>query len=158
VFVKSNVVGLAPGFFHHGKRVDLIEILVLECACSSCSCKHFGQKNFVKSLLISTLDKVIYYIGTFLQGSTKPLSNSQNREETSWKKFARLFQYACSRSRFLRRTCTWPEFCSRALRDRCLESAFRTVFRPEMNTCVRTIIYLIWSAWPSRPLAKVLRV
>jgi hypothetical protein len=26
----------------------------------------------VKSLLISTLHKVIYYIGTFLQGSTKP--------------------------------------------------------------------------------------
>jgi hypothetical protein len=30
------------------------------------------QKNFVKGLLISTLDKVIYYIGTFLQGTTKP--------------------------------------------------------------------------------------
>jgi hypothetical protein len=29
------------------------------------SCKHFGQKNFVKSLLMSTLDKVIYYVGTF---------------------------------------------------------------------------------------------
>jgi hypothetical protein len=26
----------------------------------------------VKRLLISTLHKVIYYIGTFLQGSTKP--------------------------------------------------------------------------------------
>jgi hypothetical protein len=35
-----------------------------------------------KSLLISTLDKVIYYIGTFLQGSTKPLITSQNRVET----------------------------------------------------------------------------
>jgi hypothetical protein len=32
----------------------------------------FGQKNLIKSLLISTLDKEIYYNGTFLQGSTKP--------------------------------------------------------------------------------------
>jgi hypothetical protein len=60
-----------------------IEILVLEGACLSCSCKHLGRKNLVKSLLISTLDKVIYYIGTFLQGSTKPLFTSQNRVETS---------------------------------------------------------------------------
>jgi hypothetical protein len=44
--------------------------------------KHFGRKNLVKSLLISTLDKAIYYIGTFLQGSTKPLFTSQNRVET----------------------------------------------------------------------------
>jgi hypothetical protein len=42
-----------------------------------------GEKNLVKSLLISTLDKVIYYIGTFLQGSTKPLFTTQNRVETS---------------------------------------------------------------------------
>jgi hypothetical protein len=42
-----------------------------------------GKKTLVKSLLISTLDKVIYYIGTFLQGSTKPLFTSQNRVETS---------------------------------------------------------------------------
>jgi hypothetical protein len=42
-----------------------------------------GEKNLVKSLLISTLDKVIYYNGTFLQGSTKPLFSSQNRVETS---------------------------------------------------------------------------
>jgi hypothetical protein len=27
----------------------------------------FGKKNFVKSLLISTLGKAIYYKGTFLQ-------------------------------------------------------------------------------------------
>jgi hypothetical protein len=32
----------------------------------------FLAKNLVKSLLISTLDKVIYYKGTFLQDSTKP--------------------------------------------------------------------------------------
>jgi hypothetical protein len=30
-------------------------------------------------MLISTLDKVIYYIGTFLQGSTRPLFTTQNR-------------------------------------------------------------------------------
>jgi hypothetical protein len=41
------------------------------------------EKNLVKSLLISTLDKVIYYIETFLKGSTKPLFTSQNRVETS---------------------------------------------------------------------------
>jgi hypothetical protein len=40
-------------------------------------------KKLVKSLLISTLDELIYYIGTFLQGSTKPLFTSQNRVETS---------------------------------------------------------------------------
>jgi hypothetical protein len=30
-----------------------------------------GEKTLAKSLLIPTLDQVIYYIGTFLQGSTK---------------------------------------------------------------------------------------
>jgi hypothetical protein len=43
----------------------------------------FWAKNLVKSLLISTLDKVIYYIGTFLEGSTKPLFTLQNRVEAS---------------------------------------------------------------------------
>jgi hypothetical protein len=43
----------------------------------------WAKKTLVKSLLISTLDKVIYYIGTFLQGSTKPLFTTQNRLETS---------------------------------------------------------------------------
>jgi hypothetical protein len=43
----------------------------------------FWAKNLAKSLLISTLDKVIYFIGTFLKGSTKPLFTSQNRVETS---------------------------------------------------------------------------
>jgi hypothetical protein len=41
------------------------------------------KKNLVKSLLISTLDKVIYYNGTFLQVSTKPFLTSQNRVEIS---------------------------------------------------------------------------
>jgi hypothetical protein len=55
----------------------------------------FWEKNLIKSLLISTLDMVIYYNGTFtglsavhkrrrrrgtfLEGSTKPLFTSQNR-------------------------------------------------------------------------------
>jgi hypothetical protein len=43
----------------------------------------FLAKNLVKSLLISTLDKVIYYKGAFLQDSTKPLFMTQNRLETS---------------------------------------------------------------------------
>jgi hypothetical protein len=37
----------------------------------------WARKTLVKSLLISTLDKVIYYNGTFLQGTTKPLFTSQ---------------------------------------------------------------------------------
>jgi hypothetical protein len=32
-----------------------------------------GKEHLVKNWLITTLDKVIYYKGTFLQGSTKPL-------------------------------------------------------------------------------------
>jgi hypothetical protein len=43
----------------------------------------WAKKTLVKGLLISTLDKVIYYIGTFLQGSAKPLFTTQNRLETS---------------------------------------------------------------------------
>jgi hypothetical protein len=42
-----------------------IEILDLEQVYWHRSCKHFGEKKLVKSLLISTIDKVIYYIGTF---------------------------------------------------------------------------------------------
>jgi hypothetical protein len=41
----------------------------------------WSKKNLVKILQISTLDKVIYYIGAFLQGSTKPFFTSQNRVE-----------------------------------------------------------------------------
>jgi hypothetical protein len=48
----------------------------------------WAKKTLVKSLLISTIDKEIYYIGTFLQGSTKPPFTSQNRVETSFKKIA----------------------------------------------------------------------
>jgi hypothetical protein len=42
-----------------------------------------GKEHMVKNWLISILDKVIYYKGTFLQGSTKPLFTSQNRLENS---------------------------------------------------------------------------
>jgi hypothetical protein len=60
------------------------------------------HRNLSKCLLLSTLDKVIYYIGTFLQGLTKLLFTSQNRAEISWKKICPFyFQHACSRSRFL---------------------------------------------------------
>jgi hypothetical protein len=45
--------------------VRVIEILLLERVCLRWSCKHVGQINLVNSLLIYTLDKVIYYIGTF---------------------------------------------------------------------------------------------
>jgi hypothetical protein len=43
----------------------------------------WAKKTLVKSLLISTLGKVVYYIGTFLQGSTKHLFTSQNTVEAS---------------------------------------------------------------------------
>jgi hypothetical protein len=43
----------------------------------------WAKKKLVKSPLISTLDKVIYYKGKFLQDSTKPLLTTQNRLETS---------------------------------------------------------------------------
>jgi hypothetical protein len=41
----------------------------------------FGEKH-LKNWLIFTLGKVIYYKGTFLQGSTKPLFTTKNRLET----------------------------------------------------------------------------
>jgi hypothetical protein len=42
-----------------------------------------GKEHLVKNWLISTLDKVIYYKGIFLQGSAKPLFTTQNRVEIS---------------------------------------------------------------------------
>jgi hypothetical protein len=50
-----------------------------------------AKQNLVNSELISTLDKAIYLKGTFLQDSRKPLLTTQNRLETSWKKFAPFF-------------------------------------------------------------------
>jgi hypothetical protein len=70
------------------KKVFTIEILVLEQVCLRWFSKHFWQKKLVKRLLISTLDKVIYYKGTFLQDSTKPLLTTENRLEPDEKKFA----------------------------------------------------------------------
>jgi hypothetical protein len=43
----------------------------------------WAKETLVKTLLVSTLHKVIYYIGAFLQGSPKPRFTSQNRVETS---------------------------------------------------------------------------
>jgi hypothetical protein len=51
----------------------------------------WAKKNLEKILLISTLDKAIYYIGTFSKGSTKPFFTSQNRAETSRKKNSPVF-------------------------------------------------------------------
>jgi hypothetical protein len=64
--------------------VELIEILVLERVCLHWPRKYFWRKKtLVKSPLISTLDKVIYYKGAFSQDSTKSLFTTQNRLETS---------------------------------------------------------------------------
>jgi hypothetical protein len=63
-----------------------------------------AKRNLVKSLLFSALDKVIYYKGDFLQDSTKPLLTTQNRLETSLKKFA-LFS-TCVFKYVLRFLCT----------------------------------------------------
>jgi hypothetical protein len=53
----------------------------------------FLIKNIVKSLLIFTLEKVIYYKGTFFQGETKTLL------KTGWRPAEKiaLFQHASSR-------------------------------------------------------------
>jgi hypothetical protein len=59
------------------------------------------KERLVRNRLISTLDKVIYFKGTVFLWSTKPLFTSQNRVETSWKKFEHFFQHARSVSRFL---------------------------------------------------------
>jgi hypothetical protein len=55
----------------------------------------FLAKNLAKSMLIPTLDKVIYYKGTLLQGSTKPLFTTQ----IGWRpveKNSPFFQHASS--------------------------------------------------------------
>jgi hypothetical protein len=85
---------------------------ILNRRATDCSCQTFSQcleqvcckglanilreRTLWKNWLISTLDKAIYYKGTFLEGSTKPLFTTQNRLQTSWKKFARFFQRASS--------------------------------------------------------------
>jgi hypothetical protein len=77
---------------------------VLQRACLSCSCKHFGhKKTLVKSLLISTLDKVhnLLHWNIFTELNKTSLHFTNKWVETSWTKIARRFQHACSRSRFL---------------------------------------------------------
>jgi hypothetical protein len=61
------------GIYHRNlsTRTHMLELLL----------QTFWAKKLVKSQLISALEKVIYYIGTFLQGSTKPLFTTQNRVE-----------------------------------------------------------------------------
>jgi hypothetical protein len=65
-------------FFNRPKFSPAVEISELEQVCWNWPCIHFGQKNLAKRMLNSNLDKVICYIGTFLQGSTKPLFTTQN--------------------------------------------------------------------------------
>jgi hypothetical protein len=55
------------------------------------------KKNLVKSLLISTLDKVIHYIGTFLLGS-KNISLLHKIGWRSAEKISHFFEHASSRS------------------------------------------------------------
>jgi hypothetical protein len=63
-----------------GLGVKNIEILVLpRTSMFALVVQTFGAKNLVKSLLISSLDKVIYYIGTFLQGLIKPLCTNYTK-------------------------------------------------------------------------------
>jgi hypothetical protein len=71
--------------------ISTIEILDLEQVCWHRSGKHFGQKNLVKSLLISTLDKVIYYIGTFYRAQQNLSSLHKIGWRSAEKKFARFF-------------------------------------------------------------------
>jgi hypothetical protein len=87
---SNSLLSIISFLFHLGvdRRGPVKEILVLEQVCLRWPSKHFWRKNLVKSVLISTLDKVIYYKGTFLQGSTKPHFTRQNKLETSWKKVA----------------------------------------------------------------------
>jgi hypothetical protein len=70
--------------------------------------KFWAKKTLVKSLLISTLDKVIYNNGTFSLGSTKPLITTQNRVEISWKK-SPFFEHASSS---VDPTISMPNTCS----------------------------------------------
>jgi hypothetical protein len=89
-----------PGWFHFNVGNALSRLLVLIPSWTECHHRNLrsrtsmlaqvlqifgGKEHLVKNLLISTLDKLIYYQGTFLQGSAKPLFTTQNRLETSLK-------------------------------------------------------------------------
>jgi hypothetical protein len=47
-----------------------------------------GKEHLVKNWLITTLDKVIYFKGTFFHGPTKPLFTSQNWVEININNFS----------------------------------------------------------------------
>jgi anti-sigma-K factor RskA len=85
----SQLKASAKGSFGQSKtcRKDVRKLAALCTHHRNRACrwsgKHFWRKKLVKSLLISTLDKAIYYKGTFLQGSTNPLFTTQSRLETS---------------------------------------------------------------------------
>jgi hypothetical protein len=72
--IKAKPMGMPFQHRNLRSRTCMFELLLQ---------KFWAKKNLVKSLLISTLDKIIYYIKTFLEGSTKPLFTTQNRVETS---------------------------------------------------------------------------
>jgi hypothetical protein len=73
-FIHETVGVITPRHRNLSARTRMFELLLQT---------FWAKKALIKSLLLSTLDKVIYYIGAFLQGSTKPLFISQNRVETS---------------------------------------------------------------------------
>jgi hypothetical protein len=82
--------------------INTIEILDLEQVCLHSSCKHFwAKKNLVKSLLISTLDKVIYYIETFYRAQQNFSSLRKIGWRSAEKNLPVFFQHARSISRFL---------------------------------------------------------
>jgi hypothetical protein len=75
-----------------------IEILDLEQVCWHRFANILGEKNLVKSLLISTVYKVIYFIGTFYRAQ----QNLSSLHKIGWRsaeKIAHIFQHASSRSK-----------------------------------------------------------
>jgi hypothetical protein len=94
VVVNSELVGLAPGKNKNKKRL----VFYLErpiflgfgekrhtnlTSKTSMFANIFGKEHLVKKRPISTLDKVIYFKGTFFLRSKKPHFTSQNGVETS---------------------------------------------------------------------------
>jgi hypothetical protein len=65
---------------HHSQiSLQFVEIEILEPELVCWFCKFF----WVKNLLISNLEKVIYFKGTIFHGSIKPLFRARNRMEIS---------------------------------------------------------------------------
>jgi hypothetical protein len=70
--------------FRKGERVVCIEILKLEQVyLHSCS-KNFVGNHFVKHWLISSIEKVLYFKGTILQGSTY-VQNLSSLHKIGWR-------------------------------------------------------------------------